>query len=77
MRNSAEIKVWMLRNGHTINSITEALGYKNNSSVSTTIGGKRNARKVLFWLLANGCPEKYLSLPQKGKRWELKRGGRS
>lgn len=77
MRNSAEIKVWMLRNGHTINSITEALGYKNNSSVSTTIGGKRNARKVLFWLLANGCPEKYLAIPRKMKRAEAKAGARS
>ena len=77
MRNSAEIKVWMLRNGHTINSITEALGYKNNSSVSTTIGGKRNARKVLFWLLENGCPEKYLDIPQRAKRAAGKRGGRS
>ena len=49
-RNTAEIKVWMLRNGHTIESIRKTLGYANNSPVSLTISGKRSTRRVLSWL---------------------------
>ena len=82
MRNSQEIKVWMLRNGHTINSITQALGYRNNSSVSTTIAGQRHATRVLQYLLEQGCPERLLDLPERmrqqtSKRWRSRSGNSS
>lgn len=65
MRDSKEIKVWMIRNGHTIESIRQALGYANHTSVSLTIAGQRNHKKVLAYLLELGCPAAYLSLPSK------------
>ena len=82
MRNSAEIKVWMLRNGHTINSITQALGYRNNSCVSTTIAGQRHATRVLQYLLEQGCPARLLDLPERmrqrtSKRWRSRSGNSS
>ncbi len=81
MRNSQEIKVWMLRNGHTINSITQALGYRNNSSVSTTIAGQRHATRVLQYLLEQGCPARLLDLPERmqtpSRRWRRRSGGSS
>lgn len=64
-RNTAEIKVWMLRNGHTIESIRKTLGYANNSPVSLTISGKRSTRRVLSWLREQGCPARYLDLPRQ------------
>lgn len=64
MRNSAEIRVWMLRKGHTVESIRKELGYTNNSSVSLTISGRRNTRRVLEWLRDQGCPVRHLALPK-------------
>lgn len=63
MRNSKEIRVWMIRNGHTIESIRLALGYANHTTVSLTIAGQRNHQKVLAYLLELGCPEQDLDLP--------------
>jgi len=64
LRDSKEIRVWMIRNGHTIESIRQSLGYANHTSVSLTIAGQRNHRKVLDHLLELGCPEQHLDLPQ-------------
>lgn len=63
VRNSAEIRVWMIRNGHTINSIRTDLQYRTHTPVSLTISGARNLRKVLRYLLEQGCPARYLALP--------------
>lgn len=65
MRNSTEIRVWMIRNGHTIQSISKSLGYKSHTPVSLTISGKINFRKVLQFLQNSGCPEIHLDLPKK------------
>lgn len=53
----------MIRNGHTVESIRQAIGYANHTSVSLTIAGQRNHRKVLAHLMELGCPEEYLDLP--------------
>jgi hypothetical protein len=63
MRNTTEIRVWMMRNGHTVDSIRLALGHANHTPVSLTISGKNNVRTVLRHLLNLGCPEQYLDLP--------------
>lgn len=65
MRNSTEIQVWMLRNGHTVESIRRDLGYKNHTSVSLTIAGGRNSKLVLDYLLDKGCPAKHLGLHKR------------
>lgn len=64
MRNSTEIRVWMLRNGHTVESIRLALGHANHTPVSLTISGKEDTRSVLRYLVDQGCPAKYLNLPK-------------
>ncbi len=64
MRNSTEIRIWMLRNGLTIDSTRKALGYRNYTPVSLTIDGKKNLRKVLHYLKELGCPEQFLALPK-------------
>lgn len=63
MRNSTEIRIWMLRNQLTVDSTRKALGYSNHTPVSLTIDGKKNLRKVLQYLKDQGCPEIYLGLP--------------
>ena len=68
MRNSKEIRVWMIRNGHTIESIRLALGYANHTTVSLTIAGQRHHKKVLAYLLELGCPKHYLALPHSMKK---------
>lgn len=65
MRNSTEIQVWMLRNGHTVESIRKELGYKNHTPVSLTIAGDRNSKLVLDYLLDKGCPAKHLGIQRR------------
>ena len=67
MRNSKEIKVWMIRNDHTVESIRQALGYRNHMSVSLTISGEKSSRKVLQYLKDQGCSVQYLALPKNFK----------
>jgi len=68
MRNSTEIRIWMLRNQLTVESIRRDLGYRNHTPVSLTIDGKRNQQKVLQYLKDHGCPEQYLHLPKNMKK---------
>jgi transcriptional regulator with XRE-family HTH domain len=62
--NPISLKVWMLRNGFAQAQIARDLGVSNNLVWKTVNGKERNAR-VIDWLLARGCPEKYVDLPQK------------
>lgn len=64
MRDSTEIRIWMLRNQLTVDSTRRALGYRNHTPVSLTIDGKKNLRKVLQYLRDQGCPEQHLGLPK-------------
>jgi hypothetical protein len=64
MRNTTEIRVWMLRNGHSVDSLRRELGHANHTPVSLTIGGKNHLRPVLRLLLEKGCPYEYLDLPK-------------
>jgi len=68
MRNSTEIRIWMIRNQLTVDSTRRALGYRNHTPVSLTIDGKKNLRKVLQYLKDQGCPEQYLALPENMER---------
>ncbi len=56
------IKKWLHERGLTLADIAKALEI-NAGIVSATIRGVRNTRRVLQWLAAQGCPAKYLSLP--------------
>ena len=62
-RDSVEIRVWMLRNKLRIIHICQDLGF-NDKTVSATIDGRENNRKVLAWLVDKGCPRKFLALPK-------------
>lgn len=67
-RNSVEIRVWLKRNGIKLVTIQAALGYRDNKTVWATIEGHEHNRKVLSWLEENGCPLKYLALPDDMRR---------
>jgi hypothetical protein len=56
------IKKWLREKGITLTEIAQALEI-NIGTVSATIRGIRNTRRVLQWLAREGCPSKYLSLP--------------
>lgn len=62
MRNSQEIRIWMLREGLKVSQIACDLSI-TSSVVSRTIRGKKNSRKVLRYLLDKGCPWQHLNLP--------------
>lgn len=64
MRNKIEIDVWMKRNDISVVSIQKALGYKTHTGVSNTLAGRENLKKVLGYLVAQGCPEEHLALPE-------------
>ena len=62
-RNSIEIRVWLQRKKISLVTIQKELGHTNNKTVWATIEGEENNRKVLGWLLKEGCPKKHLALP--------------
>ncbi len=66
-RNSKEIKVWLLRKGVNITEIARIAGVER-TNVSKTIAGTRNNRKALQWLVSEGCPKRYLALPEDMQR---------
>lgn len=61
-RNATEIRVWMIRNGIREADIVRTTGVEQ-TYVNKTLHGHRNNRKVLRYLLDQGCPAKYLGLP--------------
>ncbi len=63
IRNSKEIRVWLLRKNIYIVDVARAVGVEK-SSAGKTIQGIRNNRKVLQWLLDNGCPAEHLAMPK-------------
>lgn len=63
MRNRIEIEIWMKRKEVTVVSIQRALRFINHGTVSNTIAGRKNNRKVLQYLLNRGCPARFLDLP--------------
>lgn len=63
MRNSVEIRVWMRRNKIKLVDVQRALGFSTHKVVWATIEGREHNRRVLSWLAEEGCPEKYLALP--------------
>lgn len=65
-RNGLEIRVWMLRKDIQRQDIEKATGL-NGSNVTRTIDGERNCRAVLEYLVDQGCPVKYLDLPEDMK----------
>jgi len=67
-RNSVEIRVWLRRKGIKLVDVQRALDFGDHKTVWATIEGRENNRKVLAWLAENGCPKKYLALPEKTRR---------
>ena len=63
-RNTTEIRVWMIRKGITYREIRDILGYADSRTVRTTVYGDENNKRVLRWFIENGCPKKYLALPE-------------
>jgi predicted XRE-type DNA-binding protein len=61
-RDTIAIKIWMLRNDINQTRIAKALNI-SRSLVSETINGAKNSRKVLRYLINNGCPTDVLDLP--------------
>lgn len=64
MRNTLEIEIWMKRQKLTVSDIQRALSFKNHGVVSDTIADRRQNRRVLQYLLKEGCPAEYLDLPK-------------
>ena len=63
MRDTAEIRSWMFRQGIKLVDIQRDLVMKSATQVSETINGSRNDRRVLTWLKDKGCPVQYLDIP--------------
>jgi hypothetical protein len=57
------IKKWLRDRGITQAEMARALEV-DARNISATIRGLRNHRQVLQWLAKEGCPAKYLSLPE-------------
>lgn len=56
--------LWMYERKLRQKEIRAALGHSSPAIVSETLTGKRDHRKVLRYLLDQGCPAEYLALPK-------------
>lgn len=63
-RRTWRIKEWMDAAGILQRDVADAAGLKGVATVSRTIRGSDNNRKVLSALLDMGCPERFLGLPE-------------
>lgn len=61
-RNVKQIKLWMVRKELREKDIIAATG-EEQSYVNKTLRGVKNNRRVLRYLVDQGCPVKYLALP--------------
>lgn len=59
-----QARVWMLNNDIRNVDVQKALFMRNHNLVADTLAGKRNNRRVLNYLLENGCPAEFLYLPE-------------
>jgi len=62
MRNTAEIRSWMFRQGIKLVDIQRELSMKSATQVCETINGSRNDKRVLAWLKSKGCPSRFLDI---------------
>lgn len=62
-RESKEIRKFLIDHDLGVNEIARELNI-NHASVSRTINGRENSRKVLSLLIKKGCPAAYLALPE-------------
>lgn len=58
-----QAKAWMVRHNIRNVDIQRALQMHGHNLVSDTMAGRRDHRRVLKYLLDNGCPVEYLALP--------------
>ena len=58
-----QARVWMLERDIRSVDIQNALRLKSHSLVANTLAGRQNNRRVLGYLLEQGCPAEYLDLP--------------
>jgi len=63
MRQTYEIKAWLVRRGITQTEIARDAGVSPGLA-NRTIYGQVNNRRVLRALVARGVPEEFLALPQ-------------
>lgn len=64
MRDRIEIDIWMRRKGLSVAKIQKQLGYSTHTGISNTLAGRENLRRVLRFLVNEGCPVEYLDLPE-------------
>jgi hypothetical protein len=73
MRNRVEIDVWMRRNNLSVAKIQRSLGYQTHTGISNTLAGREHLRRVLRFLMDQGCPVELLDLPDNMERRKIER----
>ncbi|WP_081429585.1 DNA-binding protein [Solidesulfovibrio magneticus] len=62
-REGNKIRAWLVERRISVSDVARSAGIAR-SMVSETIHGRRNNRRALRALVAVGCPEKLLALPE-------------
>lgn len=62
-RQPWKIREYLSAKGYNMADVSRALGI-NHSTISRTVHGRLNNRRVLAWLRDFGVPREYLSLPK-------------
>lgn len=59
-----QARAWMVLNNIRNTDIQKALRMNNHVTVANTMAGRKHNRRVLQYLMDNGCPSEYLALPK-------------
>lgn len=64
LRQPYRIREFLAEKGLTMAAVALEIGV-NSSTVSYTVRGSKNNKRVLDYLHSLGCPAKYLSMPKQ------------
>jgi len=67
---TVEIKIWMLKTGHSVTGVADAIGLKHCGPVSKWLRGIITSRTIESFFRDAGCPEEHIK-HLKIKRQEM------
>lgn len=64
-------RAWLVLKGIRLIDIQRAINFKHPTQIGETLRGIRSDKRVLQYILDQGCPERYLKLPDSIRRKEI------
>lgn len=63
-----QARAWLVLKGIRLIDIQRAINFMHPTQISETLRGLRSDKRVLQYILDQGCPERYLKLPENMRK---------